>query len=332
MILNSSIFFGIVGACLGGPVGAVMGAILGEHIDKSSNNENTNSNNVSVNCPHCKSNLFLPGFGNFKCCNCNQYFSFNNGYINKVDVVNCPHCNKEYINLEYGNYNCSCGNKFVYKDQSIKNKTEEYNKDEMHSIFYTAMFSMLGKMAKADGVVTKQEIKVVDEFIKECLFMNDENRKFAIKVFNEAKDSNYKFEDYAIQFKEIFKNKNEMIVDMYDLLYAVAASDGYIHECELDLLNIASKIFSISKNEIEIVKSRHSVKINNNISEYYKVLELNPNDSVEKIKSKYRQLVKDFHPDNVMEKGLPSHFTEYANHRFKQIQDAYEQIRKHRKF
>jgi len=49
------------------------------------------------------------------------------------------------------------------------------------------------------------------------------------------------------------------------------------------------------------------------------------------IKKKYREKVKDFHPDNVIGKGLPEEYKEFAEQKFKQIQDAFEKIKQHRR-
>lgn len=44
------------------------------------------------------------------------------------------------------------------------------------------------------------------------------------------------------------------------------------------------------------------------------------------------ELVKEFHPDAIVSKGLPEEFTEFATKRFREIQEAYETIRNEREF
>ena len=50
----------------------------------------------------------------------------------------------------------------------------------------------------------------------------------------------------------------------------------------------------------------------------------------EEIKRSYKKLVKEFHPDTIIAKGLPDEFIAFATKRFQEIQEAYEQIRKTR--
>ena len=52
----------------------------------------------------------------------------------------------------------------------------------------------------------------------------------------------------------------------------------------------------------------------------------------EEIKRSYKKLVKEFHPDTIIAKGLPDEFIDFATKRFQEIQGAYEQIRKARGF
>ena len=61
--------------------------------------------------------------------------------------------------------------------------------EQRQSLFFLATFSMLGKLSKADGQVTADEIAVIEDLMRENLRLNPEAREFAIKVFTTAKDS-----------------------------------------------------------------------------------------------------------------------------------------------
>src|SRR5210317_1241355 len=64
--------------------------------------------------------------------------------------------------------------------------------------FFISLFSILGKLSKIDGVVTKDEIAVVQDFINR-LPIDETEKQFARQVFNEAKNSPYMIDDFAIQ-------------------------------------------------------------------------------------------------------------------------------------
>jgi DnaJ like chaperone protein len=39
-------------------------------------------------------------------------------------------------------------------------------------------------------------------------------------------------------------------------------------------------------------------------------------------------MAKDYHPDNIIGKGLPEEFVDFAEEKFKKIQNAYEEIKR----
>ncbi|HJO62430.1 MAG TPA: DnaJ domain-containing protein, partial [Desulfobacterales bacterium] len=55
-------------------------------------------------------------------------------------------------------------------------------------------------------------------------------------------------------------------------------------------------------------------------------------DSNDQIKKHYRKLVLEYHPDTIASKGLPEEFMKFANDKFREIQEAYEVIKKERRF
>ncbi len=67
------------------------------------------------------------------------------------------------------------------------------------------------------------------------------------------------------------------------------------------------------------------------IEESYAVLGCDPSSSDEAIKSTYRRLAKEYHPDNIRGKDLPADFSDFANKRFLEIKEAYERISRHRR-
>ncbi len=198
--------------------------------------------------------------------------------------------------------------------------------EQLHAIFFITTFSLLAKLAKADGVVSESEIKVVDDLITRDMQMTGEARSYAIKIFQSAKNSPHSFEQFATQFYQHFSGQRQLLQSMIDLLLRVAAADGEFHPEEERLVLSAVRIFKISKPEYEAAKARHIEETD----KYYAMLRSKPNDSDEKIKKNYRKLVNEFHPDKIESKGLPPEFSEFAKVKFQEIQAAYEAVSKER--
>jgi DnaJ like chaperone protein len=147
-------------------------------------------------------------------------------------------------------------------------------------------------------------------------------------VFNEAKNSPYLIDDFAIQLYQAVKNQPNLILSYFDLLFRIAAADGTLHSAEEAALKRIKEIFDISDNQYEDVKAVYF----NDLDKHYKILNCTPESTKEEIKSNYKKLVKDFHPDTIISKGLPEEFIEFASDRFREIQGSYEKIRQERNF
>jgi DnaJ like chaperone protein len=199
--------------------------------------------------------------------------------------------------------------------------------EQTQAAYFISIFSILGKFAKIDGVITKDEIAVTQNFINSLPIRNEE-KQFAKKVFKEAKDSRYTIEDFAVQFYQINRQRPELIHSFFDLLFQMAAADSVFHPAEEAALKRIKGIFHISDQQFNNVKSVYF----DDVDKSYKLLNCTPESTNQEVKSNYKKLVKDFHPDRIVSKGLPEEFTEFATKRFREIQEAYEKIRRERNF
>lgn len=191
--------------------------------------------------------------------------------------------------------------------------------------FFVASFSMLGKMAAADGTVSKEERDVVEDFIRNQMRLDERTRVFAMQVFNQAVVVPNTFEEFATQFRDNFSARPELLSSMLDMLLRVSMADKVLHPGEEKLLLSAVRIFGISNDEYRHMKEKYCP----DTDKYYAILGCDPSASMDEIKQRYRKLVHDFHPDKIVSKGLPEEFTKFASQKFQEIQTAYEKIKKH---
>jgi DnaJ like chaperone protein len=199
--------------------------------------------------------------------------------------------------------------------------------EKTQAAFFISLFSILGKLSKIDGVVTKDEIEVVQDFINR-LPIDEREKQFARQVFNEAKNSPYRIDDFAIQLYQVVKDQPALILSYFDLLFRIVAADRTFHSVEEATLKRVKEIFNISDRQYEDIKSAYF----NDIDKHYTALNCTPESTNEEIKSNYKRLVKDFHPDTIISKGLPEEFIDFATNRFREIQESYEKIRQERNF
>ena len=205
-----------------------------------------------------------------------------------------------------------------------KSKTRFTSNQQQQAAFFAALFACLAKLAKADGIVSKEEVEKVDDFIKERFKFPSEQRQFAIKVFNHAKDDNVSYEEYASQLAGLLaKNKNALVV-FYELLFELAMADGILDPAEEVLLRKTPGIFGIDLSLFDKLKDQFS----SDSSDPYKVLGVNRNMPFDDIKKIYQKKRREFHPDTLISKGLPDELLDKAKEKFIEIQQAFEVIEK----
>jgi DnaJ like chaperone protein len=198
--------------------------------------------------------------------------------------------------------------------------------EQAQLVFFTAAFSMLAKICKADGNVTDKEINAVNMFMKQDLQLDFNSQQTAQNIFRQAVNSQESFDAFAMQFYSIFRTQPNIIELMIDVLLRVSSADGSISKEEEHMLLSAIRIFNYSNADYERLKSKY-VK---NTNQFYAVLKCDENAPNEEIKKQYRKLVNEYHPDKIASKGLPEEFTKFANDKFKEIQEAYDNIKKER--
>ena len=193
--------------------------------------------------------------------------------------------------------------------------------------FFAALFACFAKISKADGVVSKEEVQKIEEFISKKFNLDKEQRNFAINIFQKAKDDNVSFEAYATQLQSLLKQSPNSLLIFYELLFELAMADGELHPAEEKILKKVPNIFKLPNNLFEELYDKYV----SNINDCYKILGVNTNMSFSEIRKVYLKKRKEFHPDMLISKGLPEELIEKAKSKFIEIQEAYEELEKKQK-
>ena len=193
--------------------------------------------------------------------------------------------------------------------------------------FFAALFACFAKISKADGVVSKEEVHKIEEFISKKFNLDKEQRNFAINIFQKAKDDNVSFEAYAKQLQSLLKQSPNSLLIFYELLFELAMADGELHPAEEKILKKVPNIFKLPNSLFKELYEKYV----SNIKDYYQILGVNRNMSFPEIRKVYLKKRKEFHPDMLISKGLPEELIEKAKSKFIEIQEAYEELEKKQK-
>ena len=199
------------------------------------------------------------------------------------------------------------------------------DKQAVDQVAFTMGVIALGaKMAKADGVVTKDEIMAFKEVFK----VPDEEIKNVARLFDLAKQDIAGYEAYADQLARMFRDNRKLLEDVLEGLFHIAKADAVLHPGEEEFLSGVAEKFGFTETEFRYIRSRHVTDVEQ--KNPYDILEVAPDISDENLKSHYRKLVRENHPDKLIARGVPEEFIEISTKRLAAINEAYDVVSRER--
>ena len=194
-----------------------------------------------------------------------------------------------------------------------------------HQVAFTVGIIALGaKMAKADGVVTRDEIIAFKEVFK----VPEGEMENVSRVFNLAKQDVIGYEAYANQLASLLKGNRKLLEDVLEGLFHIAMADGVFHPNEEQFLAEVAQRFGFTRTQFNYIKARH---VSAAKSDPYEVLGIAPGIDDDTLKSHYHKLVLDNHPDRMIARGVPPEFVSLAGKKVAAINAAYEELAKERR-
>jgi DnaJ like chaperone protein len=185
--------------------------------------------------------------------------------------------------------------------------------------FTIALIALSAKMAKADGVVTEEEVRAFERLFR----VAPEEEANVRRVFDMARRDTAGFEVYAGQIGRLFAGNPGVLEDILDGLFEIAKADGVLHPGEQAFLERVAEIFGFAPNEFRRIRASHFAP---DKADPYVVLGVAYDASDDEIKHTYRLLVRENHPDSLIGRGVPEQFVRLATDKLAAINGAYEKI------
>jgi len=190
-------------------------------------------------------------------------------------------------------------------------------------VFTIAVIALAAKMAKADGVVTDEEVEAFDRIFQ----VPPEEKASVRRFFDLARQDTAGYESYASQIAHIFAGNPAVLEDILDGLFEIAKADGVLHPGESTFLERVADIFGFAPGEFRRIRASHFPP---DVSDPYVVLGVSYEASDDEIKHTYRLLVRENHPDSLIARGVPEEFIKLATDKLAAINGAYEKIQAER--
>jgi len=206
------------------------------------------------------------------------------------------------------------------------------------TVFLETLFILMGKLAKADGQISQDEIDHVEQFIQK-LGMTTEHRTQAIAWFKKGADQAFEIEPTYQRFMSICGQTKDLKQVLLVYLIVTALADGYFHPAEEALLAEISSHLGYDKTAFKqlfdmVLNQSHFGAHQTNpaeaLDDAYKALGVTKDSTDQEIKRAYRKLMSQYHPDKLMGQGVPEDMIAVATEQAKEIQLAYDLIKKNR--
>lgn len=238
------------------------------------------------------------------------------------------------------------GHRFDKGVEGIKQQIPWHSGDQerVQTAFFTATFSIMGHIAKADGVVSKEEIALAQQLMAQ-MQLNAEQKKTAIKLFNEGKNPDFPLDELLQQFRQECHRRKNLLRMFMEIQIQAAYADGSMDQSERSLLLNISQQLGFSRIEFEHLDNlvRAARQFGGGGPHYqpgqaapssaqqlkaaYELLDIPANSSDAEVKKAYRRMMNRHHPDKLVAKGLPEEMIKIATEKTQEIKEAYELIK-----
>ena len=217
--------------------------------------------------------------------------------------------------------------------------------------FKKTLFQLAGRVAKADGKVSQDEIDVVEQIIRQ-MGMTGDSRQQSIAYFRQGTKEGFDVDLCLQSFIQVCGRTRSLKQTLLTYLVSLAYADDKLDRNERALLErifyrlgIGQMQFDaflrMYENQQRFSQSGYSyngqggtgssgTNYQNVLQEAYQALGVQPSASDQEVKKAYRKLMSQNHPDKLAGQGVPADMLKVATEKSKAIQAAYDVIKKSR--
>ena len=208
-------------------------------------------------------------------------------------------------------------------------------RERTQTAFFTATFSVMGHLAKADGLVTRDEIRIASRVMDE-MQLSDAHRRLARRLFREGRAADFPVGEVLDQLRRECRYSGHLVTMFVEILLHAAFADGELHARERALLESVCARLRLPPGELDrleaTVRAEHrarSGKPSDALSpgDAYAILGVDETCSDAELKRAYRRMMSRHHPDKLMAKGLPEEMMRVATEKTRDIKAAYDRLK-----
>ena len=224
---------------------------------------------------------------------------------------------------------------FLFMNVQSSNRKKQANVDEAKFLV-----SLLAKVAKSDGRVSELEARLITQVLDDLsqkVSGVSGVREYLKEVYNSQKENVDNAYETARNYKRAFNLNYDTCVARLTFFLNLAYIDGEFNKSEQDVIRNIAYGFGIDKETLDEIiykfdsfygsrfgADRDEVSRENDA---FEVLGLSKNASLDEVKARYKELVRQYHPDILMGRGESKEVIERSTKKLQEINEAYGRLK-----
>jgi DnaJ like chaperone protein len=205
----------------------------------------------------------------------------------------------------------------------------------IQSLFFETTFAVMGHLAKVDGRVSEEEIRVA-RLIMHNMRLRPEQVRAAIEHFTLGKEAHYPLAEQITRLGNALGHRHDLARAFVEIQLQALIGAASVGHAERELLWQVARSLGIGRAELAAieaeVRGRHGSAGGSRgavlgLEEAYRIIGVTPSVGDQEVKMAYRRLMNQHHPDKLVARGLPESMTAVAQQKTQEIRAAYERVK-----
>ena len=224
---------------------------------------------------------------------------------------------------------------FLFMNVQSSNRKKQANVDEAKFLV-----SLLAKVAKSDGRVSELEARLITQVLDDLsqkVSGVSGVREYLKEVYNSQKENVDNAYETARNYKRAFNLNYDTCVARLTFFLNLAYIDGEFNKSEQDIIRNIAYGFGIDKETLDEIIYKFDSFYGSRFgadhdeisqeNDAFDVLGLSKNASLDEVKARYKELVRQYHPDILMGRGESKEVIERSTKKLQEINEAYGRLK-----
>ena len=224
---------------------------------------------------------------------------------------------------------------FLFMNVQSSNRKKQANVDEAKFLV-----SLLAKVAKSDGRVSELEARLITQVLDDLsqkVSGVSGVREYLKEVYKSQKENVDNAYETARNYKRAFNLNYDTCVARLTFFLNLAYIDGEFNKSEQDVIRNIAYGFGIDKETLDEIIYKFDSFYGSRFgadrdemsqeNDAFEVLGLSKNASLDEVKARYKELVRQYHPDILMGRGESKEVIERSTKKLQEINEAYGRLK-----